>query len=338
MHIVNQYQDTPLTYHLRVEGHIDPQWGEWFGGVTVTQEANGKTLLTCEVPDQPALYGLLRQIRDLGVTLISVNQVVSNDSTLMFEGEPKMTMNPAMSNPVVATTATERPAAPQLLARLSGVLYLIITVAAVVAHFNMPGALIVADDPAATVANIGAAENYFRLGGIGAELVILLSEAVLSVLLYVLLKPVNKTVAILAAVGRLLMTAVHGLNLLNYGFVLMLIGSPAVAGAFTPEQVQALVSVFLDAHGLGFTLGIAFLVIHMFALGTLIFQSGYFPRFIGVLFLVAGLGYMVDVTALLFIDGYTTGDLMAMAISLPEIAFPLWLLVRGVNRNRWAQS
>lgn len=60
------------TYYIRLEGHLDPTWGAWFGGVTVTAQADGNTLITCRVPDQAALYGLLRQLRDLGLPLISL--------------------------------------------------------------------------------------------------------------------------------------------------------------------------------------------------------------------------------------------------------------------------
>lgn len=63
------------TYEVRLKGHLDHDWGDWFGGVTVTQQADDTTLLTCQVMDQAALHGLLRQIRDLGLPLISVNRI-----------------------------------------------------------------------------------------------------------------------------------------------------------------------------------------------------------------------------------------------------------------------
>lgn len=223
---------------------------------------------------------------------------------------------------------------PMFYARLAAVLYLVITIAAVIAHFYVPSTLIVPDDPAATVANISASENLFRMGGIGAELIVLLSEVVLSIVLYLLLKPVNRTLSLLAAVSRLIMTAIHGINLLNYVSVLLVINGTG----FDLEQRNALVSMFLDAHTYGFTFGIAFLVLHVFALGVLIYRSGYFPRVLGVLFLIAGFGYFFDTVGLLFIETYTTTpDLIAMTISAAEIAFPLWLLVKGVKIDRWQQ-
>ncbi|MBK9942381.1 MAG: hypothetical protein IPP13_12280 [Kouleothrix sp.] len=65
----------PLVYALRIHGHLDDQWAEWFGALKITLEDNGDTLLTCPVADQAALYGLLRHVRDLGMPLISVNRV-----------------------------------------------------------------------------------------------------------------------------------------------------------------------------------------------------------------------------------------------------------------------
>ncbi|HRW07849.1 MAG TPA: DUF4386 domain-containing protein [Caldilineaceae bacterium] len=231
---------------------------------------------------------------------------------------------------------TIRELSPSAYARLAGVLYLIITVAAIFAHMVIPEQFIVAGDAAATVANIAANESTFRLGTIGNELIILLSEIVLSVVLYVLLKPVNKTLSLLAAVSRLAMTTIHGLNLLNYYFVLHLIDGGNLTTAFAPEQVQALVTLFLDAHSIGFTIGIAFLVPHVLILGYLIVRSGYFPKVLGFLFIAAGLGYLFDATGLLLVTGYTTTPgLIATVIAIAEIAFPVWLLVKGVHMGRW---
>jgi hypothetical protein len=62
-------------YEIRIGGHLDDQWQDWFDGMTVRLEADGTMLLSGPVPDQPALYGLLRKVRDLGLPLISVNQI-----------------------------------------------------------------------------------------------------------------------------------------------------------------------------------------------------------------------------------------------------------------------
>ncbi len=225
---------------------------------------------------------------------------------------------------------------PVKTARIAGILYMIITVAAIIAHFYVPGELIVAGDAAATARNIAASEPLFRFGAIGGELIILLSEVILSVVLYVLLKPVNKTLSLMAAVSRLAMTAIHGMNLLNYFFVLELLNGASYLPALGADQVNALVTLFLDAHSYGFTIGVAFLVPHVLILGYLIYASGYFPRVLGILFVLAGVGYLVDTIGLLLVPGYeTTPGAIAAIIAVAEIAFPLWLLVKGLKVERW---
>lgn len=65
----------PVVYQIRLRGHLDPQWTDWFADLTITLETNGDTLLTGPVLDQAALHGLLRKVRDLGMTLVAVVQV-----------------------------------------------------------------------------------------------------------------------------------------------------------------------------------------------------------------------------------------------------------------------
>ena len=65
----------PTIYQIRIKGHLGRQWTDWFGGVTITLEEDGDTLLTGPVADQAALHGLLKKVRDLGIPLISVNRI-----------------------------------------------------------------------------------------------------------------------------------------------------------------------------------------------------------------------------------------------------------------------
>ncbi len=71
----NAHSDEPTIYEIRIKGHLGHEWTDWFEHLTVTQEANGDTLLTGPVVDQAALYGLLKRVRDLGMPLISVIRV-----------------------------------------------------------------------------------------------------------------------------------------------------------------------------------------------------------------------------------------------------------------------
>lgn len=66
---------TPLFYSIRIEGHLDPNWSEWFAGLTITHNPNGETVLAGPIRDQAALFGVLTKVRDLGLTLIAVNRV-----------------------------------------------------------------------------------------------------------------------------------------------------------------------------------------------------------------------------------------------------------------------
>ena len=220
-------------------------------------------------------------------------------------------------------------------AKIAGVLYLLIAVLAGFVHFYVPGKLIVSGDAGTTASNIMASQGLFRMS-IGTELVILLSEIVLSVLLYVLLKPVNKTLSLVAAVSRLAMTTIHGVNLLNHFFVLLLVGGAGYLTVFQPDQLNALVTLFLDSYSYGYTIGIVFFTLHTFTLAYLIFKSGYFPKILGVLFMIAALGYLIDGFSHVLIANYKTGPAyLALPIAIAEIAFPLWLLIKGVNVEQW---
>jgi hypothetical protein len=81
---VKKEEKEPMIYQIRLQGHLSRQWADWFGGVTITLQDNGETLLTCPVVDQAALYGLLRKVRDLGLPLISVTRAQTDQ--IPFKG------------------------------------------------------------------------------------------------------------------------------------------------------------------------------------------------------------------------------------------------------------
>ena len=79
--------DQPVIYEIRIKGHLGQQWTDWFGGLTITLEENGDTLITGPVVDQAALHGLLKKVRDLGMPLISVNGVEPDPKTTHGTGQ-----------------------------------------------------------------------------------------------------------------------------------------------------------------------------------------------------------------------------------------------------------
>jgi hypothetical protein len=223
----------------------------------------------------------------------------------------------------------------QRIAKMAGFLYLVIAVLAGFVHFYIPGLLVVPGDAATTANNIIASEGLFRIG-MATELVLLLSEVALSILLYVLLKPVNQTLSLIAAASRLVMTTIHGFNLISHAIVLVVLSGTAYLTVFEPNQLQALVLLLLDAYSSGFTLGIVFLALHALPLGYLIYRSGYFPKALGVLFMLAAVGYTIDGFSYVLLDNYKVGPVyLALPIAISEIAFPLWLLIKGVNAEQW---
>ena len=78
----------PMIYQIRLQGHLGGQWTDWFGGLTITLEEDGDTLLTGPVVDQAALFGLLRKVRDLGIPLLSVTRLKPGQSDASEDVNP----------------------------------------------------------------------------------------------------------------------------------------------------------------------------------------------------------------------------------------------------------
>ncbi len=78
----------PMVYQIRLKGHLDRQWADWFGGLSITQEDNGDTLVTGPVVDQAALFGLLKKVRNLGMPLLSVVSIESGQEDARGRASP----------------------------------------------------------------------------------------------------------------------------------------------------------------------------------------------------------------------------------------------------------
>lgn len=224
---------------------------------------------------------------------------------------------------------------PLAYARVAGILYLIIIVFGIFAEAFVRSGLIVPDDAAATAGNILASEGLFRVGFL-ADSIMFLSDVALAVLLYLLLRPVNRTLALVAMFFRLTQTAVLALNLLNYYAAVLLLKGTGYAAAFEPDQLHSLASLFLDLHSHGYDLGLLLFGVHAALLGYLILKSHYLPRVLGALMIAGSATYLVgSYTRFLFPDYVSLVSPIYAVALVAEVSLALWLLMKGVNVQQW---
>jgi hypothetical protein len=225
----------------------------------------------------------------------------------------------------------------QLTARVAAILTLLIVVLAPFSMMYIPTTLVVPGDAAATSTNITASQGLFRVGMVSDSLVFLI-EIVLTTLLYVLLKPVNKTLSLVAAFSRLAMTVIQGINLLNHFMVLLLLSGASYLIMFAPDQLQALVMLFLNAHDSVVLIWGLFFGLHLLIFGYLVYKSGYLPGFLGIILLVVALCYFIQDFGTMLLPQYKTLFTSIGSLAFLEIAFPLWLLIKGINVEQWQKS
>ena len=225
------------------------------------------------------------------------------------------------------------------IARVTGILYLIMTLVGPFSMMYVPSQLIVPGDATATANNIMASGSLFNAGIIG-HLVILLADLGVAVLLYVLLKPVSKTIALAAAALRLIMVAMRGINLLNYFIVLQLLNGTQFQMLSDINQIHAFVLTFLNAFDYGVNLDFVFFSFHLLLIGILIFKSGYFPRILGILLIIGAAGYLINSLTFLFYPEYKSvvNAIVTVPNAVSELALMLWLLIKGVNVEMWEEK
>ncbi len=220
---------------------------------------------------------------------------------------------------------------PNKTARIAGFLYLIIFITGAFGQLYIRDSLIVPGDAATTANNIMASESLFRLGIVIA----LIRQAVLVLLplvLYKLLKVVNKNVAVLMVVFALVAVPISMLSELNQIAALLLLSGADYLTAFTAGQLQALVPLFLDLREHGLFIA-QLLAVWLLPLGYLVFKSGFLPKILGILLMIAGFGFLIDfVTFFLFPNFDVTLSLFTF---WGEALFALWLLIKGVNVEQW---
>lgn len=187
---------------------------------------------------------------------------------------------------------------PQVYARITGALYLIIIILGAGQEIFVRGRIIVPGDAAATAANLRSMESLWRFG-IASEVFLGICNIVMALTIYVLLRPVSRDLALLATFFNLVATAVELAYSLQLVEALYPLGNAEYLKAFTPEQLYALTNLAIRAHGNGF--GIALLLFGCFfpIVGYLIYKSGYFPKTIGILYMIPGLSYLTSSFALI---------------------------------------
>jgi hypothetical protein len=205
---------------------------------------------------------------------------------------------------------------------------LVMAVLAPLAKFGVLQNLIVPADAAATVENITASEGLFRLA-IAALLIVTFLDILVAWSLYVLLRPVNAALALLVGWLRLAAPAVFAVALANLLDVAQLAGGPEGA-ALQPAQLQAQVMASIASFDNGWDMSLAIFGLHLLGLGYLLFRSAHFPRFLGVLVVVAGGGYLADsFTRILIPDFAFTFSLFTFVGEALLIFWLFWRAIKG---------
>ena len=221
---------------------------------------------------------------------------------------------------------------PKKTARVAGFLYLIIFCLAIFAELFVRQSLIVPGDAATTVNNIMASEGLFR-SGIVSFLIEQTVFLLLPLVLYKLLNSVNKNHAILMVIFVLVGIPIACINELNQFAVLLLMSGADYLTAFEPDQLHSQVMLFLDLYEHGIFIAKIFWGLWLFPLGYLVFKSGFLPRILGVLLIMACFGYLID-DFIVFLLPNSDATLSLFAF-IGEWLFALWLLIKGVNVEKW---
>jgi hypothetical protein len=221
---------------------------------------------------------------------------------------------------------------PRLKARIAGVIYLICGMAYSFADGSVRGKLVVDGDAAATAHNILMHEPLYRLG-FAAELISAVCYIAVTLLLYDVFKPVNRSVSLLAAFFSLTGCTIQALSSLFHLAPLVILGGEQYLSVFKVEQLQALAFMFLRLRTQASSVYMVFFGWYCLLIGYLIFRSTFLPRILGVFMAIAGLSYQLFLSPPL--ASYLFPYVVKPAGALGELSLILWLLVMGVNPQRW---
>ena len=224
---------------------------------------------------------------------------------------------------------------PRLKAKIAGVFYLVTILTRMFVEIFVRNPLVVSDNAAATASNILAHESLWRLG-FATDIIAFASYIALTALLYELLKPVNRGLSLVAAFFGLAASGVHAISSLFHFAPLVVLGGSPYLSAFTVEQLQALALVFLRLRAAAYhNIGLVFFGFYLLLVGILILKSTFLPRILGVLMVLAGLSYVP------FLSPPLARSLQPYILVFPgvgQISLTLWLLVMGLNAQRWQEQ
>jgi hypothetical protein len=229
--------------------------------------------------------------------------------------------------------AQARASSVQTYARIAGVLFLLSIVAGVFGEVYVPAKLIVSGDATATAKNITAFDSLFRMG-FAIYLVEAVCDIALTLILYVLLRPVCKELALLAAFFGLVSTALFGVAELFYFAASLILGDTDYLKTFSPDQLNTLSLLSLKLYGYGGGIFMVFYGVASILRGYLIFRSGYLPKVLGVLLALAGLGFVAKNFALVLAPAYAS-DVLLLPMFLAGVSLTVWFIVKGVDVPKW---
>src|SRR6266851_6816519 len=223
---------------------------------------------------------------------------------------------------------------PRFKARIAGVFEALEGLTSAFGQVVVLGRLGVDGDAAATATNILAHQPLFWLG-FASSLIGVAFHIAWTALFYDLFQPVNRGISLLAAFVGLVVCGIQALTSLFYVAPLLILQGGSSVSAFTTQQLQALAYVFLRLNGQAFNIDLVFFGLWCVLIGYLIFRSTFLPRILGVLLAVDGLGWMMYVSPPIANHLF---PFIAAASALAEIPLQLWLLVKGVNPQRWNEQ
>ncbi len=219
-------------------------------------------------------------------------------------------------------------------ARIAGLLYLLLAIIAPYGVMYVPSKTIVRGDAVATANNILANEFLFRTG-IVSHLISVIIFLFLVLVLYRLLKQVNEHQAkLMVALVIVQIPIVFLIETFKITSLMILKGE--VLKTLAPEQLQDLAMMFLKIHGYGLSMLEIFMGLWLIPFGLLVYKSGFIPRLLGVLLLIAGIGYIVDSFTFMLFPNYRAFTFQPALIfsGLGELSTMLWLLIKGVKEQQ----